>query len=125
MANRHLMVWDLFGRVNPLGAIKSRIQKVRSYAERIAINARIQSSATGVMKICMHRINENVIRPMRRQGAKIEPLIVPHDELLVECEDAAVEEYRERALVEMEQSVPLRVPVKADSGVGERWSEIK
>jgi len=125
-ANRHLQVWDIFGRVNTMAAIKSRISKIRSYAERIAINFRIQSSAAGIMKISMHRINERVIKPMRRRGAKIEPLLQVHDELLVECEDAAVEEYGERALVEMEQSLTaLRVPVEADCAMGERWSEIK
>jgi len=125
MVERYLQVWDIFGRVNTIAAIKSRIPKIKAYAQRIAINSRIQSSAAGVMKICMHRINQNVVKPMRKQGAKIEPLLQMHDELLVDCEDAAVEEYSERALVEMEKSVPLRVSIKADCAVGERWSEIK
>ena len=48
-----------------------------------------------------------------------------HDELIVECPEAAAERVREILQAEMVQVAALRVPLVADAHCGKNWLDAK
>ena len=48
-----------------------------------------------------------------------------HDELIVECPEAEVEQVKELLTREMEGAVHYAVPLRADSAAGKSWGEAK
>ena len=48
-----------------------------------------------------------------------------HDELIVECPDAEVEQVKALLTQEMEGVMDLPVPMRADSTAGQSWAEAK
>ena len=91
----------------------------RSMAERNAINAPIQGSAADIIKLAMIRIQRKLEHRYRRSKM----ILQVHDELIFDIWKRELEEVQYMVLHEMEQVIPLKVPLKADYGSGNSWYE--
>jgi len=107
------------GRRIVLKDIKSSNATLRSFAERIAINAPIQGSAADMIKKAMIEIDKVI----SRQQFKSRLILQVHDELVFEMHRSeqdnfplVVKEIMEHAL-----NLPHDVPVIAEWGVGQNW----
>lgn len=109
----------LFGRRRAVRGLDSRNFNERGAAERIAINSPIQGTAADLIKLAMARVHAR----LARQLPEARLLLQVHDELLVECPQAQVEEVGHLLREEMEGVVRLRVPLKVDVGSGRTWMD--
>ena len=112
-------VSTLLGRRRYIPDIRSNNQNVRQNAERQAINMPIQGTAADMIKLAMVHIDA----ALRKQKLASSMLLQVHDELVFEVqekEESIVKEIVER---EMQQALPLSVPVEVDLGVGKNWLE--
>ena len=88
------------------------------YAERQAMNAPIQGTASDMIKLAMLKV------PAILAGHRSRMLLQVHDELVFELakgEEHLIEPLREA----MESALPLCIPVEVDCGIGPNWDEAK
>jgi DNA polymerase-1 len=113
-------VATLLGRRRYLPDLTSQNPVARNAAERMAMNAPVQGTASDMIKIAMVRLH----RALRERGLRARMLLQVHDELLFEAppEEVAVVEALARDL--MASALPLRVPVVVDVKSGRDWSEV-
>lgn len=112
------------GRKRQLPNINSVDRFLRTEAERIAINTRIQGSAADIIKIAMR----NFIRERTARGYTSEDMRFigqVHDEVLLEVKDHLVDEARELLKSTMERSVLLAVPLIAEPVIVSSWGDAK
>ena len=120
-ARRDGYVTTLLGRRRDIPEIHAKNFNLRSFGERVALNAPIQGTAADIIKIAMVSVSER----LRREGLRARLVLQVHDELIVEAprEEA---EYVSRILTEeMTGAYKLSVPLVADAAVGENWYEAK
>ena len=122
-ARDHRFVETLFGRRIHIPQISEKNPAMRGFAERQAINAPIQGSAADIIKRAMCRL------PDALASAKLDALMLlqVHDELIFEVsEQHAVQAVKVITSV-MEQAaepvVKLKVPLIAEAGIAQSWSE--
>ncbi len=109
-------VETLFGRRREIPDILAKNHMVRTAAERVSINSRIQGSAADLIKIAMIDIHRFL------QDKKSRMIIQVHDELVFEIhedEQDILKEIQSR----MEQAAKLKVPLVADAALGQSWGE--
>ena len=118
-ARQNGYVSTLLGRRRYLSDVNSRNFNVRGNAERQAVNMPIQGSAADMIKIAMIKIH-NVLREEKIDATM---LLQVHDELVFEVAESEEQRAREVILREMQQALPLSVPVEVEIGVGNNWLE--
>ncbi len=109
------------GRKRYMPEINSSQFMVRAGAERAAINMPIQSLAADVLKIAMM----NITKEIDIQSEEIKMLLQVHDELVFEVKEGTEEKYAERIKKIMQEAYELKVPIIAESKVGDNWGEMK
>jgi len=114
-------VRTLYGRERPVPEIRSGNRADREHAERIAVNTPIQGTAADLIKMAMIRID----RRLREERLAAALLLQVHDELVLECDQAAVPEIAALVREELEGVAELRVPLVASIGHGASWLEAK
>lgn len=119
VARKQGYVETIFKRKRFLPDIHSHNAVVRGYAERNAINAPIQGSAADVIKLAMIRIFQR----FEAEGLRSKMILQVHDELNFNVYRDEAERVKQIVLEEMEQVMPLRVPLIADCGEGKNWLE--
>lgn len=107
----------LLGRRRFLKNINSNNRVVRQFEERVAINMPIQGSAADMIKIAMIKIHKKLEKI--KSGTKM--VLQVHDELLFDARKDEVDDLRPMIKEEMEQALPLKVPVLVDIGIGDNW----
>ena len=108
----------LFGRRLYFPEINNRNARIRSGAERAAINAPMQGSAADIIKQAMLAVHQAT------QGADdIRVIMQVHDELVFEVKQGQAKHWAEKIKSVMEQVVKLDVPLVVDYGIGENWDE--
>ncbi len=116
---------NIFGRRINLRGINDKNFNVRSFQERSAINAPIQSSAADIIRIVMIKIKE-LIDSKKIYNAKM--LLQIHDELVFECSKVNRESVEKIVKKTMESvsssdyhmfSIPLDVNISS----GDNWGE--
>lgn len=112
-------VETLMGRRRYLRDINSANATVRSFAERNAINAPIQGTAADMIKLAMIRIHKR----MREKQYRSRMILQVHDELLFDVHKDELEEMSVMIKQEMQDALPLKVPVIAEAGWGKNWLE--
>lgn len=90
----------------------------RRAAERAATNTPVQGSAADIIKLAMIQLDDR----LAPTGAQL--LLQVHDELVVECPSAQVDEVAQIMRRTMEAAFELAVPLKVDVGIGANWAEI-
>lgn len=124
-AKRYGYVQDMFGWRRYLPGVHSSINSVRMEAERMAVNAPIQSGAAGVMRLACPVILQDAIGKVRRRGYDCWPLMTVHDEFVCEVQKGGEEMLLQEMTKAMTGVVELAVPVLAEGKFGARWSELK
>ena len=112
-------VSTLLGRRRPLRDIASRNGTVRASAERNAINTPVQGSAADLVKLAMVRVHD----ALRTRHLAARLVLQVHDELVLDVPETEVAEVSALVKEAMESAMPLRVPLRADVGVGVNWLE--
>ena len=114
-------VSTLLGRRRYIPELKASNYNIRQAGERIAMNMPIQGTAADIIKLAMVKIDE----ALRQGGYRSKMILQVHDELIIDThreEEAAVKKLlREN----MEQILPLSVPLKVDIASGRTWAESK
>jgi DNA polymerase-1 len=101
--------------------VREKNFNLRSYGERNAQNSPLQGSAADLIKLAMIHIHRRLAE--RRLASRM--LLQVHDELVFEVPHAELPAMRELVRHEMEQVLPLEVPLVADVGDGPTWLEAK
>ena len=113
-------VTTLLGRRRYLPELKSGNPNARGMAERMAMNAPIQGTASDLIKIAMVRMADR----LRTRGLTSRMLLQVHDELLFEVPEDEIGPLEALAREIMESAMTLSVPLKVDIKLGRDWSEV-
>jgi DNA polymerase I len=115
-------VETLLGRRRYFPALKGTLnQNLRNREEREAINAPIQGTAADIMKIAMIGIPSAIAQA----GLHGRMLLQVHDELVIECPRAELNETVRAARKVMENAYPLSIPLTTDARWGTNWDELQ
>ena len=109
----------LMGRERPIPDMNSRNPNARGFAERTAVNSPLQGTAADIIKIAMIRID----RELQKRKARM--LLQVHDELVLEAPPEELAEVAALVKREMENALPLDVPLLAEIGSGNNWRDAK
>ena len=114
-------VETLFGRRLYLPDIRAANANQRAGAERAAINAPMQGTASDLIKRAMINVRDWLVS----DGLQSKLIMQVHDELVLEVVESELELVKQR-LPEIMAAVAdgrLNVPLVAEVGVGENWEE--
>ncbi|XP_046796377.1 HAUS augmin-like complex subunit 3 isoform X4 [Gallus gallus] len=118
-------VVSIMGRKRLLANINSQDYKLRTQAERQAVNFVVQGSAADLCKMAMVEIFTSVVVSPTLTARLIAQI---HDELLFEVEDSQIQEFSalvKRTMESLQQTtaleVPLKVPLKVLLTTGKSW----
>lgn len=124
-ARKHGFVYTIIKRKRRLEGINSSDNKIRSYCERLATNARVQGTASDIVSSAQIRLEND---PWFEEH-RCHMLIQVHDEAVYECPEEYVEEAEERIKAIMAkpfgENVSLKVELKADSDSGPSYNDAK
>jgi DNA polymerase-1 len=112
-------VETVFGRRLYLPDIRARNPQVRAAAERTAINAPMQGTASDIIKRAMIDLDQW----LEGAGAPAQMIMQVHDELVFEVREDVVEAVGARVCALMQGAADLAVPLLVDVGVGDNWDE--
>jgi DNA polymerase-1 len=113
-------VSTLLGRRRYLPDLKSGNPIARNAAERMAMNAPVQGTASDMIKIAMVRVQA----ALAARGLRARMLLQVHDELLFEAPPDEVDAIAALAREIMASAVPLKVPVVVDVKTGDDWAQV-
>ena len=116
----------LFGRRRYFEGLRSKIPFIRAAAERMAINAPIQGTATAdVIKLAMIKIDAFITKEGLED--KVRMLLQVHDELVFEIEESLVKKVAPQIKAVMESVLTMEqakgVLCVANAEVGKNWGE--
>jgi len=109
MLGRRRQVWD----------IDSTNHLHREAAKRMAINMPIQGTNAEMIKIAMVQIQKE----LELKNMKSKMILQIHDELVFEVPLNELEFLQSMVIKEMEEALPLSVPIIVDCGHGKSWYE--
>ena len=112
-------VTTMMGRRRSLPDITSDDPRLRSAAERVAVNTPIQGTAADLIKLAMIRIH----RRLAAEKYRARLLLQVHDELDFEAPPDEVERLTAMVKAEMSGALEVSVPIVVDVGVGANWAE--
>ena len=113
-------VSTLLGRRRYLPDLKSGNPIARNAAERMAMNAPVQGSASDMIKVAMVRMHA----ALADRGLRARMLLQVHDELLFEAPPEEVDTVTALAGEIMAAALPLKVPVVVDVKTGDDWAQV-
>ena len=118
-------VSNIFGRRIHLKGINDKNFSVRSFQERAAINAPIQSSAADIIRLAMIRLHD-LIKSKRMHDAKM--LLQIHDELVFECKKSNkpdIEKIIKKTMESVSSSEhhKFTIPLDVNINSGNNWEE--
>ncbi len=120
-AHRDGYVTTLMGRRRNIPELKAKNFNIRSFGERVALNAPIQGTAADIIKVAMIRVYDELLR----RGLRARLVLQVHDELIVEAPRDEAEQVCQILTHEMENAYKLGVPLVAEAAVGENWYDAK
>ena len=112
-------VETLWGRRRYVPEIKSNNYNVRQFGERVAMNAPIQGTAADIIKIAM----VNIEKELEERKLKSKLILQVHDELVIEAPEEEIEISKELLVRNMQNVIKMKVPLKAEAGIGKTWYE--
>lgn len=119
---RTAMIWDGWGRILHVLAVRSVLEWVVASALREGANMPIQSDAQGTVKITMGQLWEDFVLGGLLEVAHF--LLQVHDELILEVRNDVLEEIAELIKHRFVNCVRLRVPLKAGAAWAHTWGDI-
>lgn len=118
-------VESLLGRRRNIEGIKSEVPSVKSRARRLAINTRIQSSASDIIKLAMHRLSGKILQNFNKNARLV---LEMHDELIYEVNPVFLDSFARTLKFTMEDitsSEDLRVKLLVNLKKGTDWSNLE
>ena len=112
-------VETVFGRRLYLPEINAKNQQRRAAAERTAINAPMQGTASDIIKRAMLAVDSWI----ESERPAVKMIMQVHDELVFEIKQQQLDAACERILDFMQDAAELQVPLVVDVGVGDNWDE--
>ncbi len=109
-----------FGRIRPLPEINDRNMGRRQFAERVAVNTRMQGTAADIIKLAMVRIQTEIETEKYRSSL----LLQVHDELVLDVLKSEQDVVVPMVKRIMESVVEFQVPLLVDTAVGENWESV-
>jgi len=118
-------VSNIFGRRIHLRGINDKNFSIRSFQERAAINAPIQSTAADIIRLAMIKINKLIENDNK---LKTKMLLQIHDELIFEClkpDEAYTKKIIKEAMVSVSSSEyhMFSIPLEVNVNSGNNWDE--
>ena len=114
-------VTTLMNRRRYVPQIESANENIRQFAQRVAINAPVQGSASDLIKAAMVEIH----RSLKEQKILAKMIIQVHDELVFSLSAEELTKLRMLIKEKMETVIKLKVPIKVTIKVGKNWLELK
>jgi DNA polymerase-1 len=114
-------VETLLGRRRYVPDLRSKNERIRRAAERVAINAPIQGSSSDIIKLAMLKIQASI----EKRNLVSRMLLQVHDELLFEVPTSEMESMKDIVIKEMTNAYPLRVPLVVNIKEGNNWAKLK
>ncbi|AMV16829.1 DNA polymerase I [Planctomyces sp. SH-PL14] len=111
----------ILGRRREIVGIRPRRYRNLNLPERTAVNSVIQGSAADLIKQAMI----NVHAKLKETGHPARMLLQIHDELVFEAPEDQVESLVALARHEMENAIPVSVPIVVDVKSGDNWLDAK
>ncbi|MCU0598159.1 MAG: DNA polymerase I [Desulfobacterales bacterium] len=111
-------VFTELGRIRHIPDILSANINLRKFAERTAVNTRIQGTAADLIKLAMIKVDAALTEKRMRSAM----LLSVHDELVFETPPEEVEELKSSARDIMENIWKFNVPLKVNVAVGKDWA---
>lgn len=112
-------VETLFGRRLYLPDIMNSNGNIRAGAERAAINAPMQGTASDLIKLAMIAVFDY----LQESGIKSRLIMQVHDELVLEVPNDEVDLIKQKLPELMAGVAKMSVPLLAEVGVGDNWEE--
>ena len=112
----------IFGRKRFLPLLGG-LGRIARGQERIALNMPIQGLAADIIKIAMIKIQELI--KSKHIESDIKTLIQIHDELILEVKSDIIKGMSPLFRNIMENAVKLKVPLKADIRIGDKWGKME
>lgn len=114
-------VETLFKRRRYIPDIRSSDVRLRQFAERTAINAPVQGTASDLIKIAMVAIH----RKLKTEKLAGRLVVQVHDELVFETPQKELRDLARLVKREMEDAVRMDVPIEATLKTGPNWLEME
>ena len=118
-AREHGFAQTLLGRRRYLHDINSRNAALRQFAERNAVNMPVQGTSADMIKIAMIRIH----RRFNELGLRTKMILQVHDELVFDLYDPERDQVVDIVTTEMQNALPLRIPIEVGIDIGQNWLE--
>lgn len=112
-------VETMLGRKRFVHNADSDNRNLREAAERMAINMPIQGTAAEMIKLAMIAIHNEI----NEKQLKSKMILQIHDELIFEIPEDEIEIMKKIIIMNMEEALPLSVPIVVDCGIGNSWFE--
>ncbi len=112
-------VTTLLNRRRYVPDITSKVERVRSFAERVAVNTPVQGSAADIIKLAMIPIQEKL------KGSPVKMMIQVHDELVFSVPEDMLKETAMMVKELMEGVIELKVPLEVDLEYGPNWKDLE
>jgi len=114
-------VETIFKRRRYIDELKSSNKQIRSFGERVAMNAPIQGSAADIIKIAMI----SVYNKLKQNKSKAKLILQVHDELIIEAPANEADTVSKWLKECMEDAVRLSVKLTVDVNTGRSWFDTK
>jgi DNA polymerase-1 len=111
-------VTTLIGRRRFVKDLNSPNRILAARAERIAINTPIQGTAADIVKKAMLDVDALLVK----EFPDVSILLQVHDELVLECPETMSTQVAAATQKIMENACALKVPMRAQYGIGKNWS---
>lgn len=118
-AKKKGFVTTLLNRRRYIPEITSPNERIRGFAERVAVNTPVQGSAADLIKLAMIDCHKEFA------GTDVDMIIQVHDELVFEVPSGALLEAASKIKEIMEGVASLKVPLKVDVEAGENWLDLE
>jgi DNA polymerase-1 len=115
--NENGFVVTLLNRRRYLPELLSKNFNIRSFGERVAMNAPIQGSAADIIKIAMVK----VYKELKQRNMKSRLILQVHDELVIETHIDEKDQVAKILKNSMETAVELLVPMTVEVDTGNNW----
>ena len=130
-AKKNKYTVTLFGRRRYFPGINSPLPFIRAMAERMAMNAPLQGTATAdIIKIAMKKAEDKLIKSGLIKDVNL--VLQVHDELIYEIKEDVVEKAMKIIEESMKQVIPdeflenmEKVPLAVSSSYGQTWGDLK
>lgn len=115
-------IWDDWGRILHVAAVRSVLEWVVSAALREVGNFPMQAGAQGTIKLTMAAVWDDL--QLGNMLDVVRPLLQVHDELLFESRDDVAEELGVMVSSRFETCVELEVPIVASTAEALTWGDL-